>query len=272
MKTGIIIPCHNEEKKMNAQAFISFIKNNSDYHLCFVNDGSRDNTLELLYDMKRRAPHNISIIDVKKTSGKAIAVRAGIRFLYNMKTINYIGFIDADLSINLEDFKKLVKTLKIDDSVSVVYTSFNTKDNDIIQCDLFGGIVAKCIKYGVHQLLKIPICNTFYGAKVFRKSIIPIICGEAFVCRYLFQVEMFLRLKNYIGRKGVMSKVLERPSINNNEIDCLKLKYYTTLITIARIVRVWYIYSFNNSEIFASKPYNVALDLENEDGQLSILI
>ena len=40
MKTGIIIPCYNEEKRLNQEAFIHFIQTHDDYHLCFVNDGS----------------------------------------------------------------------------------------------------------------------------------------------------------------------------------------------------------------------------------------
>ena len=48
MKTGIIIPCYNEENRLNSEAFLTFIKAHTNYVLCFVNDGSKDNTLGLL--------------------------------------------------------------------------------------------------------------------------------------------------------------------------------------------------------------------------------
>ena len=48
MKTGIIIPCYNEEKRLNVTAFVSFIQKATDFHLCFVNDGSKDDTIGVL--------------------------------------------------------------------------------------------------------------------------------------------------------------------------------------------------------------------------------
>jgi len=47
MKTAIIIPCYNKANTLGIQRFINFIGLNSDYHLCFVNDGSIDHTLEV---------------------------------------------------------------------------------------------------------------------------------------------------------------------------------------------------------------------------------
>ena len=106
MKTGIIIPCYNEEKRLDTDAFLTFIKENSDYHLCFVNDGSKDNTDAVLRGMKSQAPNDITIIDVKKNMGKATAVRAGARYLYNVPSIARVGFMDADLSTDFKDFKE----------------------------------------------------------------------------------------------------------------------------------------------------------------------
>lgn len=126
MKTGIIIPCYNEEKRLDTQAFVSFTREHSDYHLCFVNDGSKDNTLQVLYAMKAQVPQGISIVDVKKNSGKATAVRAGARFLFSMPEIAHIGFMDADLSTDFRDFKDLVKTLKRENKL-VVFGSRNAQ-------------------------------------------------------------------------------------------------------------------------------------------------
>ena len=125
MKTGIIIPCYNEEKRLNQEAFVRFAQEHEDYHLCFVNDGSKDRTLNVLNRMRAQAPSGISIVDVKKNSGKATAVRAGARYLYTLDEIAYIGFMDADLSTDFRDFKDLVTTLKRE-RVSMVFGSRNS--------------------------------------------------------------------------------------------------------------------------------------------------
>lgn len=52
MKTRIIIPCYNEEKRLDTTDFINFINQENEYHLCFVNDGSKDNTIDVLKNIQ----------------------------------------------------------------------------------------------------------------------------------------------------------------------------------------------------------------------------
>ena len=131
MKTGIIIPCYNEENRLNVQAFVNFIQSNDDYHLCFVNDGSKDNTLKVLDQIKEQRITKVSIVDIKKNSGKATAVRAGARYLFNRQDVDYIGFIDADLSTDFNDLKKLVTTMHGNKDLSIVYGSRGKGDGQI---------------------------------------------------------------------------------------------------------------------------------------------
>ncbi|WP_101444830.1 glycosyltransferase [Aquimarina sp. MAR_2010_214] len=109
MKIGIIIPCYNEEKRLNVTAFLNFIQKENDFHLCFVNDGSKDNTIEVLKKIQSHNPAKVSVIDIKKNSGKATAVRVGRRYLHSRGDIESINFINVDLS---SDFDELLKTLK----------------------------------------------------------------------------------------------------------------------------------------------------------------
>ena len=46
-KLIIIIPCYNEEERLPQQDFLDFISEN-DIHFCFVNDGSSDQTINIL--------------------------------------------------------------------------------------------------------------------------------------------------------------------------------------------------------------------------------
>ena len=133
MKTGIIIPCYNEAKRIDQQAFIDFATTHQNYHLCFVNDGSTDNTNDVLEKMQWKSPYNISIVDVKKNAGKAAAVRSGSQYMYGIPEITSIGFIDADLSTDFRDFKDLVKTLHRDEKL-MVFGSRNTgKTSGIVE-------------------------------------------------------------------------------------------------------------------------------------------
>ena len=50
---GVVIPCYNEEERLLGKEFRDFAHSNLGYHLCFVNDGSTDKTLEVLEELKK---------------------------------------------------------------------------------------------------------------------------------------------------------------------------------------------------------------------------
>src|SRR5215212_9619603 len=69
----LVVPCYNEEKRLNVAAF-----RESDTHFLFVNDGSSDGTLRLLESLRTSDPQRFSVLDLERNSGKAEAVRRGI--------------------------------------------------------------------------------------------------------------------------------------------------------------------------------------------------
>lgn len=246
MKTGIIIPCFNEEKRINKDAYLKFIReNNQEYHLCFVNDGSKDNTFKVLQEMKSEASQNISIVDIKKNVGKATAVRAGVRYLYNKKEIAFIGFMDADLSTDFRDFKDLVKTLKSDDDLSVVFGSRNLGGENI-ERNFVRNILSCIVKKAVNMVLGLPIRDTQCGAKVFSRSIVPVAYQDKFVSRWLFDVEIFLRLKKYLGKENVMKHIAEQPLMRWVHVDDSKLGLKDSLEIPARLFHIWTSYNVLN--------------------------
>lgn len=98
MKLGIIIRCCNNERDLNAITFIKLLALQKKYHLCFVNDGSRDKTIALLEKIKEFKPSHVSIINIKKSRGKVLAIKAGIRYLNTRNDINIIEFLAFKLS------------------------------------------------------------------------------------------------------------------------------------------------------------------------------
>jgi glycosyltransferase involved in cell wall biosynthesis len=242
MKTGIIIPCYNEESRLDTASFLKFIEENLDYHLCFVNDGSKDNTLAVLQSMKREQPDRISIVDVKRNVGKASAVRAGVRYLYNRTDIHSIGFMDADLSTDFKDFKDLVKTLHSNEQLMVVFGSRNSGGNGIKR-DAFRNVMSNLIKKFILLILGLPIRDTQCGAKVFTKHIVPVVYGESFKSRWLFDVEIFIRLKHHLGKKEVMKHICEQPLMRWVHVEDSKLGLKDSIQIPLRLLQIWTSYS-----------------------------
>lgn len=269
MKTGIIIPCYNEEKRLNQETFISFVKENSDYHLCFVNDGSKDNTLAVLRAMKEQAPYAISIVDVKKNSGKATAVRAGARFLYSRPNIAHIGFMDADLSTDFRDFKDLVNTLKKEDKL-VVFGSRNALGSGSIERNFMRNVFSKFVKQFILLILGLPIRDTQCGAKVFKRSIVPTVYDNAFVSRWLFDVEIFLRLKKFLGKEETMKSIREQPLMRWVHVDDSKLGMRDALEIPGRLAHIWVNYNLKNTYTAVTPATLPAFALETSTAEFSI--
>jgi len=101
-KISVIVPAYNEEKKIVGVINSLFNSNSFDQIIC-VNDGSTDNTLQLLKKFKK-----ISLINLKKNHGKGYAIGKGIEKAHG----EIIVFIDADKSgFNNKLIQQLIQPL-----------------------------------------------------------------------------------------------------------------------------------------------------------------
>src|SRR5690606_17285552 len=118
--TAIIIPCYNEGKRLNQQAFLSVLDSYSNYHLFLVDDGSTDNTFKVLTELQTQNPTQISTLKNNKNLGKGESVRKGMIAAYNTQKFAQIGFLDADLSTPLTEFVVLTNFLTQPNKKAVV--------------------------------------------------------------------------------------------------------------------------------------------------------
>ncbi|MFT5358366.1 MAG: hypothetical protein ACI9KE_005604, partial [Polyangiales bacterium] len=105
MQVALIVPCYNEEKRLDEAAFLSALSAQENLRIRFVNDGSRDGTLRVLRELQSVAPpFRVEVLDLPKNVGKAEAVRLGL--LHEFDTVSpkaeYVGYWDADLATPLE--------------------------------------------------------------------------------------------------------------------------------------------------------------------------
>ena len=169
---GVVIPCYNEEERLSSDEFKEFAHKNLGYHLCFVNDGSTDNTLQVLEELKLANKSHISVFDCEKNGGKAEAVRQGMLHLAKDPQLDYIGFLDADLSTDFRDFHDLVETLE-DSDFKIVSGSRMARMGADITKESARKIISMTINLIIRTILQMPFNDTQCGAKIMRKDIIP---------------------------------------------------------------------------------------------------
>lgn len=74
MKLSLVIPCYNEQD--NVELFYNtatevFKDKGFDYELIFVNDGSRDQTMDKLRHIYEIADENVKVVGFRETSARS---------------------------------------------------------------------------------------------------------------------------------------------------------------------------------------------------------
>ncbi|MAQ74704.1 MAG: glycosyl transferase family 2 [Aquimarina sp.] len=240
--TGIIIPCYNEYYRLDKEKFCQFLKENKNYHLCFVNDGSSDNTIDLLLEMKKSNPFRIHVLDLRENCGKATAVQEGANYLASLDYIDNIGFLDADLSTSLEEMHNLVEKLNSSAALRMVFGSRKAMKNDNIQRSFMRRLFSNFVSFFIRFILQLPIKDTQCGAKVFKKEIIENIYSQRFISRWLFDVEIFLRLKKHMGIKDILNYISEEPLDSWIEVEGSKITIKDSILIPLNLLFIWFNY------------------------------
>lgn len=206
---GVVIPCYNEEDRLQTDSFAHFLNNNSGYQLCFVNDGSKDDTLGVLNRFKEKYD-DIIVYDCAQNGGKAEAVRQGMLHLLKDPSLDFIGFLDADLSTNFADFEDLVSTLS-SSSFKLVAGSRIQRVGASILRESSRGIISKTVNFIIRKILGMEFQDTQCGAKVMTRDIVEDMFSKPFLTQWIFDVEIFLRMKNHFGAEEAERLICEQP-------------------------------------------------------------
>jgi CheY-like chemotaxis protein len=234
---GVVIPCYNEEKRLLSEEFRDFAHKNLGYHLCFVNDGSKDNTLAVLQELIKGKEDYISIYDCEKNGGKAEAVRLGMLHLAKQSQFDYIGFLDADLSTNFDDFQDLTDTIS-NSKYKLVFGSRISRMGADITKESARKIISQTINFIIRKTLGMEIKDTQCGAKIMTKEVIEKTFQEKFITKWLFDVEIFMRMKKIYGSKETQEFILEKPLNRWIHADGSKLSFKDSIKIIGQIGQI----------------------------------
>lgn len=194
-KVVLVIPCYNEADRLNIQAFQTFLKNQIDFHLLFVNDGSTDRTLEILTDLSSKQDR-ISHLNLEQNGGKAEAVRRGI--LHANETFpnaEYYGFLDADLATPLEEITRFHAILQSKPTFKIALGSRWKHLGAHIERSAFRHYMGRIFATLVSMLFKLSVYDTQCGAKLMRNVDISSLFSKPFVSAWFFDIEILCRYK-----------------------------------------------------------------------------
>ncbi|MBU0478815.1 glycosyltransferase family 2 protein [bacterium] len=186
---SLIIPAYNEEIRISntLDEFIEYLtKQDYAYEIIIVDDGSTDNTENLLINYSTKYSFIKTIRNLKNT-GKGYSVRRGIEEANG----EYILFSDADLAVRPEHICLIIKELK--EGVDIVIGSRAAKGAEIetSQPKLREG-VGRFFNSIVKGFITHDFLDTQCGFKGFKANVAKTICKEQTLYGYCFDIELLL--------------------------------------------------------------------------------
>lgn len=190
---SIVIPAYNESARLGATlekvaAYIA--QNNLDAEVLVVNDGSRDNTAEIIRNFAACNPA-IRLLENPGNRGKGYSVRNG---MLNARG-RILLFSDADLSSPIEEFSKLLEALN--DGADIVIGSrwVNPKlqtQRQPLHRQLFGRVFNLLLR----TTLGLQFHDTQCGFKAFKRRAAEAVFPQQRIERWGFDPEiLFLARK-----------------------------------------------------------------------------
>ncbi len=194
-RTVIIIPCYQEEKRLDTNAFRSFLEQTENVHLVFVDDGSTDGTRAVLDALVQGHEQRAEVLALPSNQGKGEAVRRGVlhALALNERPCK-VGYWDADLATPLACIREFEDVLNAHPRLEIVLGARVSLLGRDIERKLSRHYAGRVFATVASLTLNLPVYDTQTGAKLFRVTErTTALFSRPFGSRWVFDVEILAR-------------------------------------------------------------------------------
>ena len=243
LRCRVVVPCHNEAERLNADAFDAFAAANPHVTFLLVDDGSTDGTLAVLSALAARRAASFEVLALTPNRGKGEAVRAGLRQALSA-TCDAVGYWDADLATPLDAFPQFHDLLRDRPDVEIAMGArVKLLGRDVDRPwnrHVFGRVAATAAS----SILRLPVYDTQCGAKLLRKTdTLKLILKRPFLSRWAFDVEL---LKRWLVAHGnleegeVERRIVEIPLHSWHDVRGSKVTAADMAKAPLDLARIWW--------------------------------
>jgi glycosyltransferase involved in cell wall biosynthesis len=158
-KISVIVPCYNEQEAIpyfyDEMTRVEKTMPDYDFEMIFVNDGSKDKTMEIILEYADRDDH-VKYIDFSRNFGKEAAIYAGLTY----SSGDYVVMMDADLQDPPALLPEMVKAIEEEGYDSVATRRVTRKGEPPIR-----SFFARCFYKIINKMSKTEIVD---GARDYR--------------------------------------------------------------------------------------------------------
>lgn len=190
----LIVPCFNEARRLDMEAFVAATAS-MPLWLVFVDDGSTDDTAGVV---EAHVGEAVRLIRLEANGGKGEAVRQGILRAASLPFyphVDWIGFWDADLSTPLAELPKFFEFHAFTGGpADALFGSRVSRLGSHVRRRPLRHVLGRLFVTVASVLLHTRAYDSQCGAKVFRPAVAARCFHDPFVTRWLFDLEILLRL------------------------------------------------------------------------------
>jgi glycosyltransferase involved in cell wall biosynthesis len=220
----IVVPSYNEEKRLDLDAFRRYRLEGHEIAYLFVNDGSRDGTLQLLESLHGEDPTRFFVLNLEKNCGKAEAVRRGIQQAIAMQP-DFTGFWDADLATPLAELRSFFDVFSTRPDIAMVFAARVRLLGRSISRRASRHYVGRVGATLISSSLGLAVYDTQCGAKLFRVTEnLSRVFETPFLSRWIFDVEIIARFVQLLGRDAAARSIYELPITTWHDVTGSKVK------------------------------------------------
>ncbi len=238
----IVVPCYNEALRLPIADFRQFLAK-SQVRFVFVDDGSRDNTLERLEQLRRGKEDLVTVLQSPRNQGKAAAVRQGVNFALEQGAV-YVGYWDADLATPLDAIPQFMSVFAGRPDLDMVFGSRVKLLGRHVERRASRHYLGRVFATVVSIMLRLAIYDTQCGAKIFRVT--PEtrdLWTEPFRTKWIFDVELLARYIRRVGSPGSAGqRIYEFPLDSWQDVGGSKVKALDFLIAFRDVIRIYWRY------------------------------
>lgn len=240
----IVVPCYNEASRLDVGAFQRFAAHRPVCRFLFVDDGSEDQTAEVLQGLANENPACFAVVRLMPNVGKAEAVRQGILHALDDQP-EMVGFWDADLATPLDAIPEFHRLLHDDPQLQVVLGSRVKLLGRRIERRPARHYLGRVFATAASLILSLPVYDTQCGAKLFRASpLVRQMFARPFHSRWFFDVELLARLVRVSddGNLRVEELVHELPLLEWRDVPGSKLRAKDFMRALFDLTRLGWLY------------------------------
>jgi dolichyl-phosphate beta-glucosyltransferase len=192
---SIIVPAYNEAQRLGESLakMLDYIRqSNWSAEIIVVNDGSTDNTADVVGEFARRSPI-VRLIENPENRGKGYSVRNGIMNASGQVLL----FTDADLSSPIEEAPKLFAPIESGQADVAIGSRYLDRDLQTGKQPAYRRVLGRAFNTALRLILGLSYRDTQCGFKAFSRKAALMIFPNMKIERWGFDPEILFLAERY---------------------------------------------------------------------------